>query len=365
MIGTQPETGSLAEQWNALALEGGTPFMTHEWLSAWETAFGAGSCERKTLRDERGALRACTCIVRSGAGRLTSTTNSHSPDWELLARDELARVELARELVAAGASRMQLQGMREDAPGAEALADALADAGYRTVRVPGPFCPWLTLPSTWDELSEGISGSLRSQVRRRRRMLEREGTLRFRVGGEANADLERDLEAFLQIEASGWKGRDGTAILSKPQTARLYREFAHGAAQRGWLRLYFLELDGATVAADFGCAFAGTGYFLKTGFDERHARLSPGLVLRAEVLRASIEEGLTGYDFLGDPDTYKTRWTSATRPRVALWAYRREALGGYVYRKRLRPLLKRTRDRAYGLRERAKGSRPDTLKASP
>jgi len=387
MIGTQPEmpptppsAGSLAEQWNALALGGGTPFMTHEWLSAWEAAFGEGSCQRVILRDERGALRACTCLVRAGRGGLASTTNSHSPDWELLAADEPSRRELAQALAAEGAARLRLQGMLRDGPGAAALEEQLAAAGFHLVREPGPFCPWLPLPGSWEELGAAISGSLRSQVRRRRRMLEREGELRFRVAGEV-AGLERDLEAFLQLEASGWKGREGTAILSRPETARLYREFAYAAAERGWLRLYFLELDGATIAADYGCAFAGVGYFLKTGFDERHARLSPGLVLRAEVLRASIEEGLSGYDFLGDPDTYKTRWTAARRPRVALWAYRRAALGGYVYRKRLRPLLKAARDRAEELRDRAEelrqrrggvgprerrgGSASEPLKGSP
>jgi CelD/BcsL family acetyltransferase involved in cellulose biosynthesis len=365
MIGTQPQTGTLAEQWNALALGGGTPFMTYEWLGAWEAAFGEGACERVALRDERGALRACTCIVRGGRGRLASTTNSHSPDWELLAADELSRHELAQTLIAKGAARVQLEGMLQDAPGAEALEAELAGAGYRVVREPGPFCPWLSLPGSWDELSAAISGSLRSQVRRRRKMLEREGELVFRAGGEPGEGLERDLEAFLQIEASGWKGRDGTAILSRPETAQLYREFAHAAAERGWLRLYFLELDGATIAADYDCAFGGTNYFLKTGFDERHARLSPGLVLRAEVLRSSIEEGLSGYDFLGDPDTYKTRWTAERRPRLSLWAYRREALGGYVYRKRLRPLLKAARDRVADLRERRGGSESHALKASP
>ncbi|HUA75959.1 MAG TPA: GNAT family N-acetyltransferase [Solirubrobacteraceae bacterium] len=369
MIGTRPQTptppvtGSLAEQWNALALGGGTPFMTYEWLDAWEAAFGDGACERIMLRDAQGGLRACTCIVRAGRGRLASTTNSHSPDWELLAADDASRRELARALITKGAARVQLQGMLQDGPGAAALVDELAAGGYRTVREPGPFCPWLSLPGTWEELSAAISGSLRSQVRRRRKMLEREGELRFRVGGQG-AELERDLESFLRIEASGWKGRDGTAILSRPETARLYREFAQAAAERGWLRLYFLELDGATIAADYDCAFGGTSYFMKTGFDERHARLSPGLVLRAEVLRSSIEEGLTGYDFLGEPDTYKTRWTAERRPRLALWAYRREALGGYAYRKRLRPLLKAARDRAAELRERRGGSGSESLKAS-
>jgi CelD/BcsL family acetyltransferase involved in cellulose biosynthesis len=351
MIRTYRELGSLADEWNRLALDAGTPFMSHEWLSAWCNAFGDRRCSWIVLHDEDGSIRACTCVQRGRSGKLASATNVHNPDWEVLARDEQARSELWSELVHEGASRIVLQGMRGDKEGTRFVSGELERAGYRAVRIPGPFCPWLPLPSSWEELLEGSSSSLRAQVRRRRRGLEREGAMTFRVSG-GPATLEHDLEMFLQLEASGWKGRNGTAILSKPSTHGLYREFARGAAAQGWLRLYFLELDGEVIAADFGCAFAGTGVFLKTGFNEAHGRLSPGLVLRAEVLRSSIEEGLGGYDFLGDPDIYKTRWTSEVRPRLGIWAYRREALPGYLYRKRLRPLLKSARNQALELRAR-------------
>ncbi len=346
--------GTLVEGWNRLAVDAGTPFMTHEWLSAWCEAFGAEKYGWRVLHDADGSIRAGTCVQRTRSGKLASAINVHSADWEVLAIDEQARGELWRALVGEGANRIELRGMLDGTESARFIAEELHRAGYRTVSVPGPFCPWLTLPSSWEELIEGVKSSLRGQVRRRRRMLEREGAVTFRVSGGPET-LERDLEIFLELEGSGWKGRSGTAIVSKPATDSLYRSFARSAARQGWLRLYFLELDGKAIAADFGCGFAGRGVFIKTGFNEDFGRLSPGLVLRAEVLRSSIEEGLRGYDFLGDPDTYKTRWTSEVRPRLGLWAYRREALPGYLYRKRLRPALKAARDRVLQLRERGEG----------
>src|SRR4029077_19924260 len=173
---------------------------------------------------------------------------------------------------------------------------------------------------------------------------ENAGSLEFRTvaGGPS---LAEDLETFLKLEASGWKAKTGTAILSSPSAERLYREFARDAAAKGWLRLYMLELNGEAIAADYGCAYEGRGVFIKTGFNEDHSRLSPGLVLRAEVLRSSIDEGLRHYDFLGDADIYKTRWTSEVHPRTQVFAYRGAARPGYVYRRTLRPLLKSARDR--------------------
>lgn len=349
MIRTYGELGLLADEWNQLALKSGTPFMTAEWLTAWCATLGQGKCSWTILHDSDGSIRAGACVRRAALGKLASTTDAYSHDWEILARDDRARAELWSALVHRSASRIQLEGMRQGADSARFVCEELGRMGYKVISAQGPSSPWLMLPASWDELIGDVSGSLRGQIGRRRRQLEREGTVTFRVGGTP-ATLDRDLDIFLGLEGSGWKGRDGTAITSKASTEALYRTFARGAAERGWLRLYFLELDGEAIAADYGCAFAGTGVFIKTGFNEAHSRLSPGLVLRAEVLRSSIEEGLVGYDFLGHPDTYKTRWTPATRPRLRIWAYRRQALPGYVYRKRVRPLLKSARNRMLELR---------------
>src|SRR3954452_11143115 len=70
--------------------------------------------------------------------------------------------------------------------------------------------PYLPLPSSFDELLSSFRRNARQQVRRNRRRLESAGG-RFRTctGG---AQLERDLNSFLRVEASEWKGREGTAI---------------------------------------------------------------------------------------------------------------------------------------------------------
>ncbi len=343
MVRTQTELGPLAEQWDELALLEGSPFLTHAWLDAWWSAFGTGEPRWLTLQDEHGLLRAGAFLQRSG-GLLASAANVHSGAWNALARDEAARTELWSALAEIKANRIQMQGLPHGAEGTQALSGELARAGFRVAEVPGPFCPWLELPPTWEELLAGVSASLRSQIKRRRRGLEKLGPVEFRAvaGGET---FDADLETFLRLEASGWKGQTGTAILSDPATERLYRDFAHAAKDKGWMRLYVLEAGGEPIAADYGVAFAGCNSFIKTGFDEAHGKLSPGLVLRAEILRSSIEEGLRHYDFLGEADTYKTRWTSEVRPRTRLFAYRGLARPGYAYRRRLRPLLKSARAR--------------------
>jgi CelD/BcsL family acetyltransferase involved in cellulose biosynthesis len=335
------ELGPLVSDWERLALKAGSPFMTHVWLSCWWRAFGDGVPIWLVLLDADGSLRAGAMLHRS-RGRLAAGANVHSGDWDMLARDESARAALWTAAFQMGATRIHLQAMPARTAQTRSARAALERAGYRVVPVEGPFCPWLALPSSWEELMRSVSSGLRQQIGRRQRNLERQGSLAFRTitGGSM---LDRHLDAFLKLEASGWKGEAGTAILSDASTELLYRDFARAAASEGWLRLHLLELDGALIAGSYDCTFANRAYLLKTTFSETHGDLSPGLVLLAEVLRSAIGDGLQAYDFLGDPDTYKMRWTSELHPRMELFAYRGIAWPGYLYRRRLRPFLKSTR----------------------
>jgi len=333
------ELGDLGGEWNRLAQASSTPFLTTEWLDSWWSAFGSGKPAWMLLCADDGSLRAGALLQNGRGGTLASAANVHTGDWDAVCRDEDARVELWDSLAGLRPGRIRLEVMPEHTGGADSAAAALETAGYRLVRVPGPASPFLALPPDWDDLLAGVSKGLRSQLGRKRRALEREGTLTFR-SERADRAANEDLEALFSLEAAGWKGRAGTAILSDSRTERLYRDFAAAAARQGWFRLHSLELDGELIAADYGCAFAGGGFLIKTTFDEALARFSPGLVLRGEVLRACIEEGLRFYDFLGGPDEYKRRWAPDLRPRVAIWAYRGAALPGYVYRARLRPIVR-------------------------
>ena len=345
MIRTHPALGPLVADWESLALDARSPFLTHEWLTSWWGAFGRGEPLWMVLCDGGGSLRAGACLRSTRGNGLASAANVHSGDWDVLARDDDARRELWAAIVERGASHMHLQSLPGHAADTRSLCGELERSGYHTVRKPGPFSPWLALPPSWEALTDSVSPKMRAEIRRRRRALEREGSVTFRSvhGGPT---LEADLESFLRLEASGWKGRSRTAILAGRSTERLYRTFAHAAADRGWLRLDLLELDGEPIAGGYATVFANRAVLLKIGFDEAYSRLSPGTVFLAEKLRCSIGEGLDSCDFLGEAEHHKKRWTSEVHPREQIWAYRREALAGYAYRKSLRPRLKSARDHA-------------------
>lgn len=345
VLGTAGSLATAAGEWDALASAAGSPFLTIAWLTAWWSAFGRGRLQVAVLRDAAGRLLAGGCC-QLHHGALEATANRHSGDWDVVAVDEAARRRLWRELARLAPGRLRMPGLVAGAPETAIAREELAATGHRLTELELAPCPHLELPGDWDTLRLTVSRNHRSQLGRRLRALEREGRVGFRTvtGGD---QLDRALDRMLAIEAGGWKGRGRTAVLSDPATEALYRGFAPLAATRGWLRLHLLELDGEPIAADFGLAFGGTGFLLKTGFDERFARFSPGGLLRAEVLRASIEEGLGAYEFLGGADGYKLRWRPDMRPRMFLGAYRgRAGTSEWAYREYVRPRLKRAADAA-------------------
>jgi CelD/BcsL family acetyltransferase involved in cellulose biosynthesis len=102
--------------------------------------------------------------------------------------------------------------------------------------------------------------------------------------------LRDAVEAFLQLEAQGWKGRRGTALASRAATAAVGRAlFTAAGAVAG--RADVLSLDGRPVAISLALVSAGTAFLLKTAHDERLRAFSPGVLLEDAILRAFLDEG--------------------------------------------------------------------------
>ena len=139
--------------------------------------------------------------------------------------------------------------------------------------------------------------------------------------------LAARLEEAFAVEAAGWKERAGTAIASDPSIARFHRLMAAWAAERGWLRLVLLRLDGRALAFDPALETGGRHFALKTGYDPAFTGLSPGLLLRLHMLERAFAAGLQSNEFCGAAEPWKLQWTPATRPVLVIEAFAPTAAG--------------------------------------
>jgi CelD/BcsL family acetyltransferase involved in cellulose biosynthesis len=140
-------------------------------------------------------------------------------------------------------------------------------------------------------------------------------------------DLTRLLDEGFAVERSGWKAERGTAIAQSAQTDRFYRDVAAWAAERGWLQLGFLRVDGRAIAFNYSIVVAGTVNVVKVGFDSELRRYAPGTILTRAAIERAYAQGLRRYDFLGGDDRYKLDWTNDVRERVRVQAFGRTGRG--------------------------------------
>src|SRR5689334_24957873 len=190
------------EAWDRLAAQRPSPFLTHAWLYQWVQANARTNLVCATVRGPGGGLLAGGVFYRTRKG-LAAAADVLSGDWDVVAVDEDARRTLWTGIAARAPRRLDLRQVRATAPETTVAREALAAAGYGVLRsfrqVPSPY---VSLPSSFDELLTSRSRHARQQVPREIRRLHGAGG-RFRTctGG---ARLERDLDSFLRVEASGW-----------------------------------------------------------------------------------------------------------------------------------------------------------------
>jgi hypothetical protein len=131
--------------------------------------------------------------------------------------------------------------------------------------------------------------------------------------------LEAEYEAFLAVEASGWKGRAGSSVADRPGLAAFLRELLgglRGPAEHCEIAAVYAE--GRCLASLFAVRTGATYSALKTGFDEAYARFSPGKLLVAETVRRCCDDpGIERLDLVGDAPWMHAWHTELTELRLA------------------------------------------------
>lgn len=342
----------LAAEWSALmdAALDAEPFLTPEWYLTWWEAFGSGRMK---------------LLVARRRGRLVGVGPFRVEDEELWGRQRpvlrfwsnpfsnRANVVLHREHAleaataivdglfdgAAGWQVARLGPILREAEATRAFTRALATRGRRWGMRESFDSPYMKLPATWDELEDRLTGSYRRSLRRKARKADETGRVDFEFGGRT----PQDVDAAFEVSRHTWQHEAGTGLASRPDIETFYRGLASEAADREWLELAFLTVDGEPAAYEYNLRYDGTLYNLKLGYHQGHRDLSPGLVLKRRVLRRTIEQGLDVYDLLGEAEPYKMHWTDRVRPLGDLWIHRRGLIPRAVHTAifRLRPFLDR------------------------
>ena len=123
-----------------------------------------------------------------------------------------------------------------------------------------------------------LSAGSRKKLRQHRRRLAQAGALAYTTVVEYPA-VRAAFEDFLRIEASGWKGRQNTALLCSAADAAFARGMVAALAERDEVAIHALTLDGRPVSMQVVLRAGATAFTWKTTYDERLQDYSPGMLL--------------------------------------------------------------------------------------
>ena len=176
---------------------------------------------------------------------------------------------------------LQLQRLTEGGPLHRALVEALHLRG-QTGTAP-VHCETrallqsdLTPAAYWDA---AVRPKKRKELRRQSARLAENGALDQRHW-QAGEDVTPWLDAFLALEAQGWKGQAGSALASDPATQAWARTIITGAAAANRLDMRMLVQNGDPLAIVINFLCPPGGFAFKTAYAEGLARFSPGVLLQ-------------------------------------------------------------------------------------
>ncbi len=153
------------------------------------------------------------------------------------------------------------------------------------------------------------------------------GEVEYQLLAPRPTELAALLDEAFDVEASGWKGIEASALNYDPRRASFFRRYASAAARQGALRMAFMRIGGDAAAMQIGVETRGKLWLLKVGYRERLAQCSPGMLLMRESIAAAARAGLQGFEFLGRAEAWTDVWTQRRRRHVSLRVYPWRASG--------------------------------------
>jgi CelD/BcsL family acetyltransferase involved in cellulose biosynthesis len=306
------DAAALEPAWRTLAERRGNAFVTPEWFRA--SLRGGGATPYVVAVLERGEPLGLLPLAAAG-GRLRTLRFAGAAFGDrfepVCAPGDEERVAAAAGSALASRRDWAVLALDHVDAGAAWTRALVAAGGLAAVRSgPAKPLPYAELGRGWDDYLRGRSRNLRSQLGRKLRALERDRDVRFRETDPAR--LAGDLDTLLALHDRRRAELGGSSLAGEPARA-LHREFAVAALERGWLRLWLLEVDGEPVAAWYGWSVGGRYAYYNAGFDPGFGDASVGLLLLARTVRAAAEEGAAEYDLLLGGEAFKYRFATGER----------------------------------------------------
>jgi CelD/BcsL family acetyltransferase involved in cellulose biosynthesis len=191
------------------------------------------------------------------------------------------------------------------------LAQAVTQRGWQAMVTQQDVCPVITLANDWEAYLAGIDKKQRHEIRRKIRKIETEAQTRWYTV-ESSQAVDGAMAVFIELHQKSTRDKED---FWNDSLIGFFKSLAHRLAEAGWLKLFFIEVNGQPAAAMLCFDYQNEFLLYNSGFDpERFAQLSPGNVLTAYTIQEAIRLGRGRYDFLRGNEVYKFRFGAVAEP---------------------------------------------------
>jgi len=332
-VTTTEAFAGLRETWNGLLMESpqNTVFLTWEWLFTWWEVYGGG----KTLwilllQEERagcvGIAPFCLCRDRRLGFSLRTLRLLGSEEACSEYLDVITHRDFEKDVTGAVATYLKqcltdcdvldFHDVGDDA----LLAHALREIGqhgkvfYReSVETTNPY---IALPESNEAYLRGLSHNRRSSIKRKEQRLARLHGYTVKKMSKVSNPAE-ELRSFINLHQRLWESRGLPGMFRRQRFVRFHETIASLFGERGWLALYYLNVENRPVASLYGFVYSKRFSYYQSGFDPEWRAFGVGMILLKHTILDAIGNKCLEYDFLRGETQYKfhlaDRWRHTKR----------------------------------------------------
>jgi len=200
-----------------------------------------------------------------------------------------------------GVQTLRLESLRESSPTLGVFPEIARSRGYKVEIEQEDVTSGIDLPGTWDEYLALLNKKDRHELRRKLRRMDSQTDWKwYSVTGPA--EVAERLGEFISLMRLSRTDKDEFMTTERE---RFFHNITQRMAELGQLQLFFLEMDGSTVATCLCFDYEGSRLLYNSGYDPEYGYYSVGLLLNAMSLKDAIGRGFAYFDFLRGPEPYK------------------------------------------------------------
>lgn len=361
IITDEDRFNQLGEEWRSLwdgASLAAPVFGSFEWYRCWWKHFGGGEKSLFVIVVMDGDRPAAIAplmlektrmrVVPARIVRFIENGNSLHNDFILAPGARRPLLEAIVSCLYEHRDRWDMaefKNIPEDSENLPLLQQVAEQRGIICGTRPALDSPYIDISCEWEQFYATRTPRTRKTHRNLLNTIDKAGELRM-VRLATDREYEAHRSAILDVAANSWTAQVGDS-LATPRNCEFFDDLARVAAERGWLDIWLLMLNGRLVAFEYHLRCNGRNHALRASFHEEFSHLSPGAVLDLLVMKELFHDHAETreYDLGGSFDPYKKKWTPALRKHKMIHMFKpvpyARMLHGIEYG--IVPVLKRAR----------------------